>query len=263
MPIIYGGSASSFNPAAVAITGGTGIPIKLLESGVSLIHVSSGSMANNGAMSGLTALPFTYANCYVLLPANAIAAGTPAADTWYFAQMSSATAGTVFNNLLSANLSSLGEPLIPASPTAFVTTGPGAFAGSTAEVAALTITIPANALGAKGQVHIETEQNGNATAGAKNLRVRYSGGAGTVLVAAQSTTTGQRNWTRICNRGTGAQYCSALGFNLSGGAGAGVPTAAQQTAIDTTASSTVVITLQKATATDHTILEYAFVTYLA
>lgn len=123
-------------------------PKVLNQSGFPMILPSSGSIANNGALTGLTALPTTYANCYMYFPANAIAAGVAAG--MYYVVMSSATAGTIYNNLYTS-----GEASIPASPTPFVTTGPGAYTQTIgAPITLLTSTITGGAMGIDGQLFI-------------------------------------------------------------------------------------------------------------
>lgn len=107
------------------------------QSNVPLILVSSGSIGNNGALTAITATNTTYANCFMWFPTGAISAGSVA--NWYFVQMASTTAGTIFNNTYTS-----GTPAVPASPTAFVTTGPGAYVQTTAtDIPAYQITIPA------------------------------------------------------------------------------------------------------------------------
>ncbi len=94
--------------------------IPLVSGGVPVYVPSSGSIANNGALTLTTALPLIYPNVYLYFPANAIAAGSAAGK--YYCQMSSTTVGVIFNNTYVS-----GTPVVPTSPTAFVTTGPGAY----------------------------------------------------------------------------------------------------------------------------------------
>lgn len=121
----------------------------LAKSGIPFIIAPTGTMANNGAITLGTALAIAYPSCYLNLPANAISAGSTAG--WYYATMSSATLGTVFNNTYTSGL-----PTIPASPTAFATTGPGAYTGVTTAVTGQQITLPANSLGINGILRITT-----------------------------------------------------------------------------------------------------------
>jgi hypothetical protein len=136
--------------------------------GVPFIIPSSGSMANNGAITLTTALPITYSNCYLYLPASAISAGSTAG--WYFAQMSSTTVGTVFNNTYSS-----GKPTIPASPTAFVTTGPGAYTQVVTEQTAHSITIPGGSLGSQGRIKAYALMSCPNNANNKTLQIKYGG----------------------------------------------------------------------------------------
>jgi hypothetical protein len=174
-----------FDQTSVAITGGsisgqvTGVPVTQSKSALPMISVSTGSMANNGAISGLTALPFTYASCYLYLPTNAIVAGSAAG--WYYAQMSSATAGTVFNNTYTT-----GVPTIPTSPTAFATTGPGAFTGDTTEQG---ITLPIPALLVTSEIEYRVVFQCNNNANVKTARVRFSGSSGSQYTTIGITST--------------------------------------------------------------------------
>lgn len=122
------------------------IPYAPFQNGVPMILPSSGSMGNNGAITLTTALPATYANCYLYLPANAIQAGSAAG--LYYAVMSSATVGTVYNNIYTS-----GAPTIPSSPSAFATTGPGAYTQTTgSDITLFLNTMPGGSIGANGSL---------------------------------------------------------------------------------------------------------------
>lgn len=123
----------------------------LFRSAIPFVYPSSGSVGNNGALSGITALTplITPGPVYIWMPAGAIVVGSAAG--WYYCVMSSTTAGTLYNNTYTT-----GAVAAPASPTAFATTGPGAY---TQEVAAgkqgPTFTLPAGALGPNGKLSFE------------------------------------------------------------------------------------------------------------
>lgn len=138
----YAGNAFTVN-AQGQITGAFGGAIQW---GVPVILPSGGSIGNNGALTLTVALPTTFSNgCYMFFPANAIASGVVAGV--YYVVMSSTTVGTIFNNVLS------GRPVAIASPTAFATTGPGAYTQTVAAQQTLvTIPIPAGSLGPNGQL---------------------------------------------------------------------------------------------------------------
>lgn len=239
-----GGFALAFGIPPSA--GGLYQPYILARSSIPFISVSSGSMGNNGALTGITALSVTYAQCYLFLPANAISAGSAAG--WYYAQMSSTTAGTVFNNTYTT-----GVPTVPSVPTAFATTGPGAFTGDTTEQG-VTIPVPANALGPNGVLVSEAYLIHNSNANAKTIRHRYDGAAGTNFFSGNgASATGSKTYSYIRNRSaTNSQFGWGDGFNSASGSYGIVP---QYTAIDTSVATNLVLTMQKATATDNIVLE--------
>ena len=120
------GSSITF-PACTGIPDGA--PRVLLQSAISFIlagGTAGGSsnqftMGNNGALSTLPVLPTTYSGgAFIYMPANAIFAGSAAG--WYWFVASATTAGTVYNNAYTG-----GDPkaAVPATPTPFVSTGPG------------------------------------------------------------------------------------------------------------------------------------------
>lgn len=266
-----GGAAGLTDAANVAITGGTitgitdlavadggtgastaktaavnlGVPYILAKGGIPFIHLSSGSVAANGAISGITALPVAYPNAYCYFPANVLA--TAIAAGWYYCTFSTTTAGVAFLDTYTS-----GVPTIPGSPTA-VTDGKGAFTGDTGERAGPSITLPANSLGVNGKIEIRFDAYGNNSAGAKTFRSRWDGLGGTAFAAVIATTQLQHQGLfRIWNAG-------ATNKNHGSGTMAGPTTslggAVTLGTIDSTASTTVVLSIQKATATDNAILE--------
>lgn len=100
------------------------IPVVGGSCGLPMILPSSGSIGNNGALSGITALPAAYTSCYMYFPAGAIYSGSVAG--MYYVVMSSTTAGTIY-----ADTYSSGVPAIPETPTPIVATGPGAYTQTT------------------------------------------------------------------------------------------------------------------------------------
>jgi hypothetical protein len=231
----------------------TGISTVVAKWGVPVGLASSGTMGNNGAVSGMTALPTTYSGgIWLYYPAGAVAAGVPAAPAFLWTVMTNTTAGTVYNSTWDgAGVPPLG------TATAFVTTGPGAFTGVAAgEITAATVTIPAGALGPNGVLRVNWGAAINTAAGNKILRIRYSGGAGTaVLGPTLSTSAVYEGFTVIRNAGlVGAQKATS---SMMAGVGVVSGTATQYMAVDTSAATTLVFTLEKATATNHAIWEGA------
>jgi hypothetical protein len=240
------------NQSNVTITGGsitgTNVPYTVAQSAIPFIAASSGTMGNNCAISGLTALAVTYSNgAYIWLPAGAVAAGVPAAGTWYWFVASSTTAGTCFNNIYTS-----GVPTIPASPTAFATTGPGAFAGDQGTISGPTITIPAGAMGANGFLDLEAVYA--ATNNANTKAAIASFGAALPMNQALSIDVTQMTFTRISNEGS-----QTVNKSFSTGlAASGVvrQTALTRSAVDTSAAVTTIFKLSHTTAaTDNTVLE--------
>ena len=232
-----------------------GTPYVLAKWGVPVALASSGSMADNGAVSAMTALPATYSGgIWLYYPAGAVAAGVPAAASFLWTVMSTTQAGTVYNSTWDG----LGVPAV-GTTTAFATTGPGAFTGvATGEIVAATVTVPAGAIGPNGSLLTDFLVANNTAAGNKIFRVRFSGGAGTILMSATASTGGAGiGQASVYNGGTAAVQKGGgvvvVGSNAVLGTGPVYP------AVDTTAATTLVYTLEKATATNHAILESAVV----
>jgi hypothetical protein len=122
--------------ALISATASTAIPVFVQ---------SNGSVAANGALSGLTALPETFPSVWLYFPAGAVYSGSVAG--LYYCQMSSATAGTIFNNILSQSTGQV--PYIPSSPTPIAAAGPGAYTQSTSGYI-LPIKIPGAVMGPNG-----------------------------------------------------------------------------------------------------------------
>lgn len=257
MDVRRGPIAGLSDPANIAVTGGTlkgvqGVQYDIAKWDIPIVQLSTGSMGNNGAVTGLTAT-LQFPNAYVVLPAGAIAAGVPAAEDVYFAQFSSPTACTVFNNRLADNLNSVGAPTIPASPTAFATTGPGAFTGVTTSRTLITIAIPAGAMGVSGEALIESDTEWSTAATNKTLTVAFGG---TNLWTYTHTTTVQPeyNLARVKNRGSASVQRSA--WTSCTGA-ATLQNANVAAAINTGNAVNVTFVTQKVTATENLIFHGA------
>ncbi len=209
------------------------------QSHIPFVMVSSGTMGNNGALSGITAVAAIYPAAYVYLPAGAIASGSLAG--WYFAVFSSTSAATVYNNAYSS-----GTPAIPASPTAFVTTGPGAFTQTTATlITAYSLTIPGNAVGPNGSIRISKMLSFNNSAGAKTARDYYGGTQFASNAPSTDLSTGLITGFSNC----GATNVQAM-LGSTSGAGGATTAAPFFGSVDTTQSQTLAVEIELATATD-------------
>lgn len=247
MPLIYGGTGGVFggstgiNATSGSISGVSGVALGLNPGGVPFISLSSGSIAANGVISAITALPAIYPDAYCYFPANALA--TAIAAGWYYCTFSSTTAGIAFLNTYTS-----GTPTIPASPTA-VSDGKGAFTGDTGEEFGLTLNVPIlNAASAIRFLQTFTATN---NANAKTIRVRLSGNAGTVFCSTAGASVAAGNFTAvIANTGSASKQYSTTIATASGP----VPTVQILGTVNTGVATTLVFSLQKATATDNIVL---------
>lgn len=172
----------------------------LASCGVPVGPAPSGTIGNNGALTLGTALNQTYSSgVWLWFPADAIAVGIAAG--FYWTVMSSTTAGTIYNNTrVSTDL-----PAIIASPTAFVTTGPGAYTGGAglAELTIFEVTNTGGAMGPNGKIKTEQIANWNNSAGIKYV---YSYlGASYFMQASATTTTGAALRKIVRNHGSETQ----------------------------------------------------------
>ncbi len=238
-------TSGAFGPVAItsgSISGVTGVPVILTAGGIPFIGLSSGSVAANGAISAITALPAVYPDAYCYFPANKLAAVSAAG--FYYCQFTTTTAGTAFLNAYTS-----GRPTIPASPTA-VTAGQGAFTGDITEEFGLTLTIPA--MTATSALRLMVREAANNTANAKTLNVRLSGNAGTVMFAHGCVSNTAFGFSGlISNTGAVAKQISTL---IGGGLNSN-PTDSVLNTIDlSTGTATLVFSMTRATATDNFVL---------
>jgi hypothetical protein len=119
----------------------------------------------------------------------------------------------------------------------------------TSENILATITVPAGALGVNGSLIISHFVTCTNNANVKTIRHRFNGIGGSVYLAPSiASSAGQTGRSRLSNRGlTNSQVGAAFDGFLS--------TGPSTSAADTTASTTAVITAQKATAGDTITLE--------
>jgi|HubBroStandDraft_2_1064218.scaffolds.fasta_scaffold180231_1 hypothetical protein len=216
--------------------------IKLFQTNVPMLIAATGSIGNNGALTLTTALPTGFMNgpTYQWFPAGAIVSASLAG--WYYTLMSSTTVGVIYNNTYTSGL-----PVIPsaAALVPFVTTGPGAYTGSTSAEIALSFPLPGNMMGPNGVLEIGFVAGFNPSTNNKTVTVKA--GASTIFSLVEATT-GVKSYQGLVQWGnqgqTGAQVYGVNGQP-------GTSTSAQvYTAIDTTSLQTITVNLTAAVATD-------------
>lgn len=192
-------------------------PMKVLvQSAIPVIIPSSGTLSAAGALSTITALQVTYPSCWMFLPANATA--TVSAAGLYFVQMSSTTAGTVFQNQLTA-----GSPsVIPATAALVPCTTASSFTTLTGLTNLFSVTVPANSMGPNGRIQVVWGQGNNNSAGVKVTAISFGGSAiaGGPSATTQLFTPGQkiitnRNLTNSQFVGSGSGYATATGVGTT------------------------------------------------
>jgi hypothetical protein len=199
-------------------------------------------VGNNGALSGIVALPYAYTAIYMYFPALAISATSAAG--WYFVVMSSLTAGTIYNNTYVS-----GTPTVPTTPVPFATTGSGAYTQlSGVSITGPSLTIPAGALGAHGSIRIS--KMGSCTNGANNKRTETFMGGSSFVSVTYTTINAYRTIEEISNLSVSSQIGSY--YTLVGTA----PADWLRRTVDTSVAQTLNLTLQVFNAvTDFMVLE--------
>lgn len=235
---------SALTPGQVSGAGGV---IILGNQGLPMVMPGSGLMAANGVGTLTTALAGAPAitNCYAYFALNAIATGVPAG--WYYTVFSTTTAFIVYNNTYT-----IGTPVIPASPTPFVTTSPVSYTGASGAIAAYQLSIPGNTLGLNGGLRVS--YTGSFTNSAANKTYALSYGAFSFGLGALTTDASLQALWGFKNAGaTGAQFPnygsgSSTGLILSTAAIFGGT-------VDSTAAQTFAVTMTNATpATNNMVL---------
>jgi hypothetical protein len=246
VPVVQGGVTKKTTVLALNKINGYVQPFTLISTGIPFVLPSSGTMGNNGALTVTTAVPRQYPSAYVYLPANAISAGSAAG--WYYAVFSSTAAATLYNNTYTS-----GTPVIPASPTAFVTTGSGAYVQTIASnITGLSIPIPAGTLGVTGSLAMEIHQTNNNSATAKTISLGTAAGFGIGTATGQTTAAYTFTLSSLyCEGVQTLQYIS----NLNSGSSIQPTAPAYRTGVDFSAAQTLITRSQIAAVTDTVVLE--------
>lgn len=245
---------ASYNPGAVAITGGTmsgvtvtggtlnGIataqyPYVLARDHRSRIIPSSGSSNASGAITLTTALPYTppaAAPVFIYLPAGVVTAGSQGTGANFYQ--------VTFSSTTACQITGTG-----------IVTANAAFTQSTSIIPIATVTVPANALGLNGSLMTTMRWSFLNNANAKNTRLMFGGQAVSQNTNANTLTFLDQQW--VSNRGAAnAQVAGWNGFQaVYGPQGTAIFNTTMN--VDTTAAQNLVIDAALAVATDYVISE--------
>jgi hypothetical protein len=198
-------------------------------------------MAANGAVTLGTALDATYSTgIWLYYPAGAVYSGSVAG--FYWTVMSSTTVGTVYMNTYVPGTSTFDAP---ASPTAVVAAGPGAFTGVTAAVTMFSV--PSIPLRVGGRIrhrgYIGFTNNANS-----KTSLFYVGNV-TSSNGSSNTSIGYRFYDFDVVALPGGKFTTPAASSQGNGSGNG----AYINAKDLTVVQTLSLTMQCATATDYAI----------
>lgn len=195
----------------------------------------NGSMGNNGVATFTTALPAQFSGGYLYFPADKIAVGVAAG--FYWVVPSSTTAATVYNNTYTPG----GSLTRPSSPTAFVTTGPGAYTNTTAEITCHSFTLLGGLMGNNGRMLNSFFPSADNSATTKTVKIKAGA---TNIFAVTFTTSNVTNYypaVEWANRGSQAANISTNWLAAGSGSTFYPPLL---TAVDTSADLTITYTLQ-------------------
>jgi hypothetical protein len=223
--------------------------VNLAMSGIPFGIPSSGSIGNNGALTLTTAFPRTFSNgIYLYFPAGAIYSGS--ASGLYWTVMSSATVGTIYNNVYAASATTV--PAAPASLTAFSTTGPGAYTQTTAtNISLASFTVAGNLMGARGELAISSGWDTSSTTTSKAYGAIWSGTVQGLISNSTTATYGGNYLLTVRNQESAAQQY--INFASNGFGGGILPV--WQTANTTAAQTVTQVAKLASAATDYVVLE--------
>lgn len=230
------------------------LPAYLVQNGLPMIKPSSGSIGNNGALTLTTPLPAGITKSYQYFPAGAIFAGSTAG--LYYTVMSSTTVGIIYNNTYTS-----GQPVEPITPTAFVTTGPGAYTQTTTTIDLITAVLPANSLGKNGSLRAKAYWEFTNSANNKRLAIDFGG---TDIVGFSFTTKAVANWdtTLWAQNSTNQQRIFAYTSSPVSQPGiAGDASATTSPSVDTTQDVQVKMQITASNVAEYIILFYSSIEY--
>jgi hypothetical protein len=127
---------------------------------------------------------------------------------------------------------------------------------TTAETTMATITIPANSMGVNGSLRIMTTWSTTNNANAKTVRFRLGGASGTQFATVNIASALSADVSRmIQNRNSASSQVGNISATSVGAFGVTSGNAVVTATVDTTAAVDLIISIQKGTGTDSTVLE--------
>jgi hypothetical protein len=146
--------------------------------------------AGGFTLSAAVMTGFVIPGGYCYLPANAGGLGNAAG--WFYFEMSSTTAGTVYNNGFTPSPGAL--PVVPASKTAFANPAGGRITQTTADITMLSCSLANGAMGKNGLLKAGIKTLGSSAAGLKYTKFYANT---TLLYSFASTTSPAVDWEFI------------------------------------------------------------------
>jgi hypothetical protein len=216
--------------------------ISIARSTIPVILAPNGTVATNGTVTLVTALPLIYTAAWVRLPAGAVVGGLAGL---YYTVFSSTTVGQVYTNYIDGT----GLPSIPTATLVAAVGSNSAYTQATTAVTLASATVPANAMGDFGAVELATLTSTNSTAGAKTVSGRFGGSV--FMTGAVTTSTALETRKKVRNRGIANTQIVHPDFTI----GAASSVVVTQLAVNTAAAVTVAVTGTIAVATDVFVLE--------
>jgi len=223
----------------------SGVSLLLKQSAIPVIIAPNGTVAANGTITLVTALPTTYTRAWVRLPASAVVGGLAGL---YYATFISTTVGSIKTNF--ADAASSFTPYIPESPVAAVGSGAAYTQTTAADITLANITVPGGFMGANGSVRSTLVFANNNSANTKTLAYRFASVVN--ITTSQTTSTGVRTQLQTSNRGSESLNYTYPSIGSCFGPTSNPP---PYTTVDTSANQSLTLTGQLAVATDYVILE--------
>lgn len=222
----------------------------LAQSGVPVGLAPNGTIATNGTVTLGTALSVTYSNgIWLRFPANAVVGDTTGGIYWCV--MSSTTVGTVYAGKI--DTASAFTPYIGSTSGGAVTGSNSAYTQTTSAFVLLAnITMPGNAIGNNGSLHVSADFLANSNANSKAPGIYVDGTA--IYSATLSSWYSVRALGVFRNKGSGTINSTGYQNSLTG-LGSQSSQAVGLGAVDTTQDTQLYLYGKLAVATDYIVLD--------